>query len=185
MDEVHFNIRHGEFLDVDGVPKRRNTITFVPARVTLHGYESACHLKDYLVDAPPVTKALVHPGKDAPWVLGRLIRHFGTQQVPEEDRIEKSFFFASFLAVLHEKDHLAVPFECSDYYGRSALTFSSDDPPDHAVQQAIANAFWGLLLADPDDVADYQDRMHHPGEGVWIRFGVEDGEPFLMEEPEA
>lgn len=164
------------------MPRRHHTITFVPARVTLNGFESAFPLKDYMAGAPAGTKALVRPDHDAPWVLGRLIRLFGTPQVPEEDRVEKSFFVASFLAVLHEHDNVAVPFECSDYYGRSTLTFSSDDAPDHTMQRALADAFWDLLLAEPADLADYQDRMHHPGDGIWIRFGVEDGEPFMMDE---
>ena len=56
------------------------------------------------------------------------MRLFGTQQIPEEERGEKACFYAAFLAVIHNNDNLAVSFECSDYYGKSALTFSTDDP---------------------------------------------------------
>lgn len=184
MPDSHFNIRHGELLDVVGPPRRTDDITFVPARVSLSGtwFQSAFYLKDCMGDVPASTKAVVHPGDDAPWVFGRLMRLFATQQIPEEERDEKSCFFASFVAVLHNNANLAVPFECSDYYGRSALTFSTDDPPSEEVQKAIAERFWGLLLADPTGVADYEDRMYHSGAGVWIRFGIEDGKPFMVED---
>src|SRR5690606_12521782 len=107
---------------------------------------------------------------------------FAAQQVPEAERGEKSCFYASFLAILHENDNLAVPFECSDYYARSALTFSTLDPPDEEIQKTIADAFWGLLLADPTDVADCQNKLYHSGAGVWIKFGIEHGEPFMRED---
>jgi hypothetical protein len=32
---------------------------------------------------------------------------------------------------------------------------------------------------------DYEDKMYHCGAGVWVRFGVEDGEPFMTEELDA
>lgn len=186
MSESPFNIRHGRFHDIEGPPQRHNDVTFVPARITLNGtwFQSAFELMARMAEMPPGTQAIVPPGDDAPWVLGRLMRLFGTEPVSEEDRPEKSCFFASFLAVLHKKGNLAVPFECSDYYGRSGLTFSTDDPPDHDIQETIANGFWDLLLMDPTDVADYEDRMNHSGAGVWIRFGVENGEPFMNEDPD-
>ncbi len=183
MRDTQFNIRHGEFIDVDGPPQRHNDITFIPARIALSGtwFQSAFDLKDCVSDFPAGTKAIVHPGDDAPWVLGRLMRLFATQQIPEEDRGEKTCFYSSFLAVLHNNGNLAVPFECSDYYGRTALTFSTDDSPDEEVRKAIANSFWALLLADPTNVEDYKDKMYHSGAGVWISFGIENGEPFMTE----
>lgn len=187
MSQTAFNIRHGQFHDVDGRPQRHNEITFVPARVTLNGtwFQSVFDLAETVTDLSPDTKAIVHPGDDAPWVLGRLMRLFGTQRIPEEDRAEKSCFSASFLAVLHGRDNLALPFECSDYYGKSTLTFSTDDPPDKDTQETIAKTFWGLLLTDPSELEDYEDRMYHSGAGVWIRFGIENGEPFMIEESDA
>jgi hypothetical protein len=82
---------------------------------------------------------------------------------------------------LHELGNLTVPFECSDYYGESGLTFSSVKAPDEAIQRAIAEAFWGLLLSAPTDLSDYEDRLYHSGAGVWLLFGVESGEPFMRE----
>jgi hypothetical protein len=187
MPDPMFQIRHGQFHDVDGPSRRHNNVTFVPARITLNGdwFESAFDLADWMKDAPTGAAAIVRPGDDAPWVLGRLMRLFATQPGPEDERPEKSCFFASFLAVLHGNGNLAVPFECSDYYGKSALTFSTDDPPAPEIQEHIARAFWDLLLSEPTDVADYENKMYHSGAGVWIRFGIEDGEPFMIEVPDA
>ena len=63
--------------------------------------------------------------------------------------------------------------------------FSSENGPPEKLQQQIAEAFWGLLLSDPTDLVDYKDSMLHLGAGVWIDFGVEDGEPFFEEREEA
>lgn len=188
MSELPFNIRHGQFHDVVGISKQYEDITFVPARITLNfnssglPRETSIALQDSLADAPAATKAIVHLGEDAPWVLGRLIRLFGTEQIPEEDRGEKSCFYAAFLAVLHSQDYLAIPFEVSDHYGRSRLTFSTEDAPDAEKEEYIAKTFWKLLLSEPTDLAEYNDKMYHSGAGIWIRFGVEDGEPFMVEE---
>jgi len=187
MSQTNFNIRHGQFHDVDGHPQRYREIIFVPARVELTGtwFQFAFNLSETMTDLSPEARAIVPPVYDAPWVMGRLMRLFGTQQIPEEDRGEKACFYASFLAVLPERDNLAIPFECSDHYAKTALTFSTDDPPEKELQEAIAKNFWGLLLAEPTDVEDYEDRMYHSGAGIWIRFGIEDGEPFMIEESDA
>jgi len=183
MSQSVFNIRHGQFHDISGRTQRRNDISYVSARVTLTGtwFQASFDLVDTVTAMSNETMAIVHPGEDAPWVLGRLRRLFGTQQIPEEERPEKSFFYASFLAVFHSDDHLAIPFECRDYYGKSALTFSTDDPPAEEIQERIAKDFWGLLLEEPTELEDYEDKMYHSGAGVWIHFGVKDGEPFMIE----
>ena len=96
-------------------------------------------------------------------------------------------FSADFIAILQDGDaaYYAVPFSCDDYYGRTLLMFSSENGPPEKLQQQIAEAFWGLLLSDPTDLVDYKDSMLHLGAGVWIDFGVEDGEPFFEEREEA
>lgn len=184
MSEHQFNIQHGQFNDVVGRSQRVGDVTFIPARITLLGtsFDWVFALKDRMDEAPAEVRMQVRPGEDAPWVLGRLIRLFDTEVVPADERTEKSCLYASFLAVLHDRDYLAVPFECTDYYGESALTFSSDDEPPDDLQEAIALKFWELLLGDPADVADYEDKMLHSGEGGWVRFGVANGEPFMVED---
>ena len=184
MTDSTFNIRHGALEDVIGSPQSQDGILFVPARVTLNGawFESTLQLMDCIGDLSPAITAIVRPGEDAPWVLGRLIRLFNTDLVPEEDRLEKTCFYAAFIAVLPDDNRTAIPFECQDYYGKSALTFSTDDPPSEEIQQTIGIAFWNLLLASPKEISDYEDKMFHSGAGFWIRYGVLDGEPFMNEE---
>lgn len=186
MTDAHPKIRHGQFHDLSGPPIRFNDITFIPAVVTLNGmgFDSVYELADCVAGVPAATLTIVRPGNDAPWVLGRLMRLFHVQPIPVDDRGEKTCHCESFLAVLHQFGNMGIPFECSDYYGKTGLTFSSEDPPDDAVQVLIADAFWKLLLSDPADLTDYESTMYHSGAGVTIRFGVEDGEPFMQEEPD-
>ncbi|WP_425618630.1 hypothetical protein NA78x_002339 [Anatilimnocola sp. NA78] len=184
MTHSAFEIRHGEFHDVIGPVRCWSEIAFVPARVTLHGssFSSVFPLNEFTAGVSPATKALIRPGEDAPWVLGRLIRLFLTERIPEDQRSEKSCFFACFVAVMHQRGNLAIPFEVSDYYGRTSLMFSSEDAPSQELQAEIATAFWSLLMSEPAELEDYEDRMDHVGAGVWIRFGVENGEPFMFED---
>lgn len=60
--------------------------------------------------------------------------------------------------------------------------FSSEDASPHDLQETIARVFWGRLLTDPDELQDYNERMLFRGEDIWNRFGVEQGEPFLVED---
>jgi hypothetical protein len=180
-------IRHGQFTDLTGPPQRHGDMTFAPAEIRLHGsmFDLTHSLEDHLkrMDVSPETKTLVRPGEDAVWVRGRAQQLFMIPNTTEEDRGEKAFFFASFLALIEGEDdrYVGIPFECSDYYGRSELIFSSEDSPPLEVQDRIANAFWSLLLSEPDAIADYRDSVLHHGAGVWLDFGVQDGEPFLEE----
>ena len=78
-------------------------------------------------------------------------------------------------------DHVCVPFDCSDHYGRTSLIFSSDDAPPLELRGEIANAFYGLMLDEPDALADYDNRLYHSGGGFSIDFGVSQGEPYFEE----
>ena len=69
---------------------------------------------------------------------------------------------------------------CSDYYGRTGLALGRVGPPE-VVQASIARNFWSLLLAAPEDVADFRQDVFHPGACVWHRYGCRDGEPYLEE----
>jgi hypothetical protein len=184
MTRIRFQTRYGKFHELNGPARQHDGIIFVPARVTLTGtaFDYVFPLADCLDEVFTATKAIVRFGVDAPWVLGRLMRLFGIKRLPVEDRGEKTCFYAAFLAVLPEQGNLAVPFECTDNYLESCLMFSSEDAPPHEVQETIAGAFWGLLLTEPDELKDYKERMLFQGEDIWIRFGVEHGEPYLVED---
>lgn len=178
---LSFTVRFGELNEIEGLPHQSDLITFIPAQITLWGncFESSFFLKDHLADQPASIKTIIKPGQDAPWVLGRLIRLFRINRLPVDERPEKSCFVASFIALLHQEKVIGIPFECSDYYGKSSLTFSTDDPPQEEMKAQIANAFWKLLLEVPEEVEDYTDRMFHAGTGRWVQFGIKNGESFL------
>lgn len=156
-------------------------MTFIPARVTLFGssFSFHAHLYEFTHLIPAGMESLVHPGNDAPWVLGRLMSLFAISPSSPEMRPEKSCFHESFVIVMHSSDNLAIPFHCTDYYCKSALIFSDEDPPDPTVQEMIANRFWSFLFSDAASIVDYESRMFHSGACVWIRFGIEGGEPFI------
>jgi hypothetical protein len=128
-------------------------------------------------------RALVAQGCAAPWVRGRVERLFFSEPVFEPDRREKSSLYASFVAVISSDGvMIGVPFECTDYYFKASLTFSTGaDEPAREVRERIAVAFWGMLLDDPWDVSDYSDRMVHGGAGVTYAYGIHDGAVFVRE----
>jgi hypothetical protein len=185
MDPSSIQIRFGELQDVTGPAHRFDDINIVPANVCLTGtmLTNGPHFDEFLAanKVAPEVKALVHPGEDAPWVCGRIQRVFSLPQVPEEDRCEKSCMVFGFLAALTEQRQLiGIPFECTDYYGRTLLMFSGDAPPQQ-VMNRIANSFWNILLEKPSDLPEYTDHFFHTGAGVEVHFGVRDGEPFMEE----
>jgi hypothetical protein len=185
MNPNTISIRYGESEDVIGNARRHDDIACVPARVQLTGISltNGSYLEEYLAESTLAAevKALIHPGEDAPWVCGRVQRVFSQPQAPEEDRAEKSCMGFGFLAVIPEDEGLVgIPFECTDYYGRSHLLFSSEAPPQPLADR-IANAFWQILLQEPQDLPDYTDHFYHVGAGIKVRFGVRDGEPFMEE----
>jgi hypothetical protein len=190
MDEPKLEIRYGNFIDIDGPVRTFGEVKIVPAKIELNGicFIPSHRLEDHLAKhgLTGEVKALVRPGEDAPWVRGRAQHLFHIPNRTEEDRPEKSFFWAGFIAILPGDDSafFGVPFECNDYYGRSALIFSSENAPPEAVQDQIAEAFWGLLLSEPHDLAELRDTAYHYGTGKIMEFGVENGEPFVLERDE-
>lgn len=183
MTEPKLKIKHGELLDVTGRPLRFEDVTFVPANVSLNGtsFSFSHSLDTYAAKTNLATRSLVKPGDDAPWVLGRLMFLFNAQLDSAEFRPEKSCLQESFIAVLHSYDNLAVPFGCIDHYCRTSLMFSSEDAPSAEIQDFIAERFWTFLLSEPSALVDYEARMFHSGACIWIRYGVESGEPFMIE----
>jgi len=187
MDEPKLEIRHGVSFDILGPIRSFGKVKIAAADVELFG-QSSHRLEDHLARHPVSgeVKALLRDGEDAPWVRGRAQHLFLVPHNTEEDRPEKSFFWAGFIAILPGDDGalFGVPFLCGDYYSHSELTFNEEDAPPEAVQDQIAEAFWNLLLSEPNDLADYRDTMFHPGCGKFLEFGVENGEPFVFERDE-
>jgi hypothetical protein len=181
MAELPFDIRHGQFLDVIGPPVRKNDVSLVPARVKLNGtsLSPAFAFIDWCKSGGHDIPAIVHGDENAPWVLGRLMVLFNAENTPMEGRGEKSCVNASFLAIFQDNENVAIPFDCVDYYGRTSLFFSSEDPPPHGLQSRIAEAYYQLLLESPDELVDYENRMYHAMAGAWVAFGVCHGEPYM------
>jgi hypothetical protein len=99
--------------------------------------------------------------------------------VPEIAEVEKTLLDVGFVAV-PEGSSVGIPFVCTDYYGRTGLTFSPEGP-DSSIQALIARAFWSLLLQEPEELADFSAKVYHPGTGNWMHFGCEHGEPYCEE----
>jgi hypothetical protein len=200
MNLSKLTVRHGELRAVQalfpagemmawrGKPRTWEATTIVAAPVHLKGpYFLLTHtLADYTRDRelPTGVDTLLLDGYDGPWVRGRIERVFGVTSAGEEERGEKAGLHAEFLAVHTEADGslVGVPFRCRDHYLKTGLLFSEKvDRPPAAWCDRIADAFWGLLLAEPHDLPEYRDRMFHVGAGVWLVFGIEHGQPFIEE----
>jgi len=174
------HVEFGELQNVFGKPATHGDFTFVPATVELegNGFSTDFHLRDVAGERPPAI--LARPIKhqyDAAWVRGRLPHVFGF--TPELSEVEKSLLDVGFVAIA-AGGLVGFPFICTDYYGRTGLMFSPVGP-DQDTQAKIAAAFWSLLLQSPDDLADFEATVYHPGAGVWMHFGCEDGEPSYSE----
>jgi hypothetical protein len=170
-------IHHGTFDRPLGRKAESHGWTLLPCIGTLEGDTfSASHLLSDYVDvaqAPAVLKRPLAGGWDAAWVRARLQRAFAYE--PAVAEVEKSLLSECFVAICEDDAFL---FECADYYGRTGLVFSPKGPAK-ATQDRIARAFWSILLREPDDLADFEARVFHPGAGVWLHYACEGGEPSL------
>jgi hypothetical protein len=173
------HIRFGTFDEALGRRAAHAEWTFVACVGSPEG--ASCRpshrLSDHLEasEAPPALRRALAEQYDAAWVRGRLPRVFGYE--PADPEVEKTLLHETFAAVRGDE---AVIFSCADHYGRTALIFS-DAGPDQATKGSIAAAFWGLLLQDADDLANYRLRIFHPGACVWLEYASEDGEVSLTE----
>lgn len=164
------NVRHGSLLHVFGMPAQHSGFTFIPAEVELEGdsFSLEYRLCDQIGDeAPSILRYALSRQFDAAWVRARIPATFGF--TPEFVDVEKSLLYIGFVAVPEDK-LVGYPFICTDHYGRSALMFS-DHGPEKTVKQAIASAFWRLLIEHPVDLADFEERVYHSGAGVWLNYG--------------
>jgi hypothetical protein len=153
-----------------------------------HGAAFADH--PWLKELAPQVWRWARRQQDAPWVRGRLERLFRVPAAAAADQGEKCCFNHYLAAAVPNDDgsFTTVVFICCDYYGASEILF--EEPAPHAepriapdVRRRLAAALWDLVLEDPADVPEYTDRLCHAGAGVWIRFGIRRGRPFMIEEP--
>lgn len=154
--------------------------TFVACIGELEGRPPSSHgLAQHLASGtvPAVLRRAIAEKYDAAWVRARLPRVFGYSV--ENAETEKALLFETFVAVRGEA---AFVFQACDYYGRTDLTFA--DSVDEDTKNAIATAFWGLLLAEPNDLEDFAARVYHPGAGCWLEFACDRGEVSLRETEE-
>jgi hypothetical protein len=173
-------IQFGTVQNVFGKPATHDGFTFVPAEFELdgNGFSTNYYLRDLVGEHPPAILARpIEQQYDAAWVRARLPRVFGI--TPALSEVEKSLLDVGFVAAA-VRSSVGFPFICTDSYGRTGLMFSSDGP-DQDTQAKIAAAFWSLLLRAPNDVADFEATVYHPGAGIWMHFGCQDGHPSYSE----
>jgi hypothetical protein len=153
--------------------------TLLPCVATLEGddFSTSHQLADHITvaRAPAVLKSALGGGWEAAWVRARVARAFAYE--PEVTEAEKSLLRECFVA---SRGDDAFLFECVDYYGKTGLVFSPAGP-ERAIKDAIASAFWTVLLQEPNDLADFEARVFHPGAGVWLEYVCKDGEVSLEE----
>lgn len=166
------SVRHPPFLgeayllDVIGRPARHGGFLFVA--VLLEGLlgNRGHHLETCLeqrgLDA-------FQEDRETLWVRARIGRIFGI--APPSPLGKRCLLDAAFLAVRTARSgpFLEVhPFVCTDSDGeepidyewfdtRVGLVFGPTEPPRRALRSRIADAFWNLLLANPDDLATFGD----------------------------
>jgi hypothetical protein len=176
-------VRHATLLNVFGRAAKHGGFTIVPAEVDLEGrsFSPSFPLAEIpLSRIPPILRAPVEKHFDVSWVRARLPHAFGIS--PEPSGAEKILIDVGFVAVLDGEGE-GLAFRCSDYYGKTSLMFS-DAETNEATKEKAANAFWDVLLSEPDMLEDFEARVPHLGASVMLHFGCENGEPFLRETPE-
>jgi hypothetical protein len=174
------NVRHPKLHNVYGRAAKHGGFTVVPADVELEGamFGSSFQLNELPGDRiPPVLRVPVDNQFDVAWVRARLPVAFGC--TPEPSEVEKTFLLQGFVAVPDGAD-VGVPFECSDYYGKTALTFSQAES-DEDLKGRVADAFWSILLSEPDALEDFSGRFDHIGAGITMEYGCENGEPYCVD----
>jgi hypothetical protein len=174
-----FNICYGELIDVYGRSAESKGLVFVPARIRLSG--TMCSLELYFEKHEKFPRVYIPELADAAFVRARIPSIFGYTPT-YDDECEKSLLSDGFVVVLGD-GKTAIPFECTDYYGRTALMFSADGPDDD-VKQQIADAFWDIIASRPDALDDFEQSVFHPGACVWLHYGCKRGELFCDESDE-
>jgi hypothetical protein len=176
---VGFNICYGELVDVYGRAAESKGLLFVPARIRLTGTRFS--LEHYFQKHAKFPRVCISELADAAFVRARIPSIFGYTPTYDDDH-EKALLSDGFVAVLCD-GKTAIPFECTDHYGRSALMFSADGPEDD-VKQQVADAFWEIIASQPDALDDCEQAVFHPGAGVWMHYGCKHGQLLVDESDE-
>jgi hypothetical protein len=170
----------GELSDCGVVTRKSTDFQFIQATVKLNGWSFSLEypLTDFLPKKIPSSlRAALKDDVDANWVWARISREFETDL--SVSQTEKSLLHQGFLALTNDLQ-TAYPFVCSDYYGKTKLMFSKEGP-ETALKEKIAADFWGLLLQRPNDLTSFNQKVFHPGVGIWMNFGCKGGIPHFFE----
>ncbi len=173
---------YGRVHEVLGIARDAGGWSFAPARVELApgAIASGAAFEFFLAThRPEVLGLLPEPGTDAIWARASIEALFGVRSLPTDERQEKSLMQFGFCA--SRQGELAVPFEASDYYGKSALSFS--EAVGAPVIESIEEAFW-KLVASNRKLVTYRDRTLHLGALVWMEYGCTNGKLFLEYPPD-
>jgi hypothetical protein len=167
-------VQFGELLNVFGRPAEYDGMKFVPAAVRIE--ESTRSTEQHFRDHPEFKRANTIPYYDVAFIRARIPRVFGYTPQPAEG--EKTFLYEGFLAV--NRDAECIPFNCTDFNGRTGLEFGKLVPDD--VKGGIASRLWALFLADSDDVEDFEFRVEQYGFHPLVTLGCRNGEVYAEED---
>jgi len=163
-----------------GRPASHAGFTFQAAKLKLSAAGALeFPLREYADAAPggpPVVLRLAFEKQyDAAWVRARLPRVFGfTPEFVEEG--ESALLDVGFIASPSGGGEPAA-FVCADLHGRAGLCFPAAAARGNGRRQ-VAQAFWALLLANPDDLADFEQMVYHEPSDVWLKIGCLHGRLF-------
>ena len=138
--------------------------------------ESTCSTEQHFRDHPEFNRANAIPYYDVAFIRARIPRVFG--YTPQAAEGEKTFLYDGFVAV--NTKGKCIPFNCTDFRGRTGLEFSSLVPDDLKV--GIASRFWALFLANSDDVEDFEFRVEQYGFDPLVTLGCRNGEVYAEED---
>src|SRR5262245_29634338 len=161
-----------------GNPATHAGFVFQPVRLKLDvaGAGADFSLHDFAGNPPPpVLRLAFEKQYDAAWVRARIPRVFGYAPVFVEEE-ENALLDVDFVATPSGQAE-PIPFVCGDHHGRACLLFKTDSE-DPAARQRIAAAFWSLLLANPDDLADFEQMVYHEPSEMWLKLGCLHGKLF-------
>ncbi len=168
------HVQFGELFNVFGRPADFDGMKFIPASVRIE--ETTGSWEHHFRDHPNFKNANTIPYYDVAFIRARIPCIFGYTPQPAE--CEKMFLCDGFLAVIEEIE--CIPFNCSDYYGRTGLEFSRLAADE--LKSGIASRLWSLFLADCDDVDDFEFTVDEYGFHPHVTLGCRNGEVYAQED---
>lgn len=153
-------IRRGKLIRSYGRHASEAGYIFCPAEVEFDDEPQS--IRDYrfylagYADLTPSTELAnaVRGRYDVSWTFARIQRVFFIK--PDYGTFGRALD-QGFVAVSNAGS-TGYPFNCRDFLGRSHLQFSVDEKDDEACRQ-VSEAFWRLLLANPEDLEDFCCRI--------------------------